>query len=75
MNDNNKYFYQSTYSYNTFGADEHIVVTLYKYKAKNDKYVFVRRWSYSTFMKEWLANSLAERRMIRLQAAYGAKPL
>lgn len=69
-----KYYFDTTYSYNVFGADEHIVVRLWRGTSRKDC-VRVGRWAYSTFMKERLANFMAERRITKLRLTYNAKPL
>jgi hypothetical protein len=65
------YSIDTYYTYNVFGADEHYNVRLSRLK-KNGKYETINVWSYSTFMKERLAHSLAERKIRKLKATYDA---
>lgn len=67
------YFFSTKYSYNVFGADEHLNVILWK--LTNQGYKRISSWSYSTFMMKAIANRRAESRIMRLRNVYGAVPL
>lgn len=67
------YYFSTEYSYNVFGADEHLNVVLWKEGNKN--YKRINTWSYSTFMMNSLANRRAESRIKRLKNVYEAVPL
>lgn len=68
------YVWDTSYSYNVFGANEHYCVTLYRLTKKGN-YREVNTWSYSTFMKSRIAHAQAERRIRKITETYGAKPL
>lgn len=68
-----KYGWDDDYDYNTFGADEHYVVTLYRLNRKGTKWKAVQSWRYSTFMASGIAHSRGERRIKKLRNIYGAK--
>jgi hypothetical protein len=61
-----KYTIETWYSTNTFGADEHYNVGLYRNRD------LVNVWSYSTFISPSLAHSRAERKIRKLVRTYGA---
>lgn len=67
------YFFSTKYSYNCFGADEHLNVILWQLTTKG--YKRINTWSFSTFMTAGLANRRAESRIMRLRNVYGAVPL
>lgn len=67
------YFFSTNYSYNCFGADEHLNVILWKLTTKG--YKRINTWSFSTFLTAALANRRAESRIMRLRNVYGAVPL
>lgn len=67
------YFFSTKYSYNCFGADEHLNVILWQLTTKG--YKRINTWSYSTFMMQAIANRRAESRIMRLRNIYGAIPL
>jgi hypothetical protein len=69
-----RYWIDTNYSYNVFGADEHYVVYL-MYGRKGEEMKTINYWSYSTFMKERLAHALAERKIRKLRLTYDAKML
>lgn len=67
------YFFSTKYSYNCFGADEHLNVILWKLTSTG--YKRINTWSFSTFMMAGIANRRAESRIMRLRNVYGAVPL
>lgn len=66
------YYFSTEYSYNVFGADEHLNVILWKLTSKG--YKRIDNWSYSTFMLKAIATRRAESRIMRLRNVYGAIP-
>jgi hypothetical protein len=70
-----RYAYDQDYEYNCFGADEHLVVTLYRLNRKGTTWKPVRSWCYSTFLSSSLADSRALARTRRLEREYHAEPL
>jgi hypothetical protein len=67
----NRYWIKTGFSYNTFGADEHRVVSLYY--GTRGSLRWVDSWEYSTFLNSRLASSRAERRIGKLRERYDAK--
>jgi hypothetical protein len=66
------YFFSTKYSYNCFGADEHLNVILWQLTTQG--YKRINTWSYSTFIAKAIANRRAESRIMRLRNVYGAQP-
>lgn len=70
-----RYAFDRDYTYNTFGANEHIEVTLYKLNKKGTKWKPIQSWSFSTFFKERIAEAQAERRIRKLRSVYNAEAI
>lgn len=70
-----RYGFDTSYVYNVFGADEHLCVRLWKMNKSGTKWKFLHSWDYSTFLSARVANRLAERRIAKLRAVYGAEPI
>ncbi|UDL16005.1 hypothetical protein QEH42_gp213 [Microbacterium phage Pumpernickel] len=70
-----KYYYETDYIYNVFGADEHLVVSLWKETKNGKKVKWVAEWKWSTFLSDSWAWSRAEKRIRKLRATYDAEPM
>lgn len=67
-----KYYIKRSYAYNVFGADEHLVISLYKDTGK--KYLkYVDSWAYSTFLSPRVAKSRGDAKIRSLRSTYGAE--
>lgn len=73
MGEEEKVFYiQRDYSYNCFGADEHLRISLFK-ETRGGKMKHVNSWAYSTFLSNSLAEKRAARKIRELRTTYDAK--
>ncbi|OZB88947.1 MAG: hypothetical protein B7X41_05435 [Microbacterium sp. 14-71-5] len=67
-----EYAWSLDYDYNVFGADEHVVVTLWRLGRSKRKWRAIDRWRYSTFLTSSGAHRRAERRIRKLRQTYDA---
>lgn len=69
---NKKYFIDTRYAYNEFGANEHYIVELFKLSKKGNL-KRIGYWSYSTFPPMGTINrKRSERRIRELRQTYDA---
>ena len=72
-----RYFFDTSYSYNVFGADEHLNVRLWRENKDRSAAKCIDSWSFATGIFAWesaIATRRAERRILKLRAVYGAEP-
>jgi hypothetical protein len=67
------YGYETSTATNCFGADEHLVVTLYRLNKKGTTWKYVESWAYSTFLSSSLAEHRAARKARQLEQLYHAE--
>jgi hypothetical protein len=67
------YGYETSTATNCFGADEHLIVTLYRLDGRGTTWKYVESWAYSTFLSSSLAEHRAARRTLRLERLYNAR--